>query len=266
MSETENIQAAQFPQTIDTLVHDLKNIGIQQGMTIIVHSSLSSIGWVCGGAQTVVEALMKVLTPAGTLVMPTHSAILSDPKDWGNPPVPEAWWQTIREQMPAYDPHLTPTFLMGKIVDCFRSHTDTIRSSHPKNSFAAWGKHAHLITANHSLAFSMGENSPLARLYDLDAYVLLLGVDFDSNTSFHLAEYRQAKPPVIEESAPIIAHGKRVWKTYQDIETAEETFAELGKQYVQKYSVKQTQVGQAPSYLFSQRQAVDFALQSLQGR
>ena len=57
-------------------------------------------------------------------------------------------------------------------------------------SFAAWGKHAEFVTDGHSLDNGLGETSPLARVYDLDGYVLLLGVDYDSNTSFHLAEYR----------------------------------------------------------------------------
>jgi len=69
-------------------------------MILIVHSSLSSLGWVCGGAPSVIQALENILTDDGTLIMPSHSGNLSAPKDWMNPPVTEAWFETIRKEMP----------------------------------------------------------------------------------------------------------------------------------------------------------------------
>src|SRR4051794_16906227 len=97
-------------------------------MTVMVHSSLSTLGFVCGGAHTVVQALLDVIGPDGTLMMPTHSGGLSDPAAWGDPPVPETWWETIRATMPAFDATLTPMRSMGAIVDCFR-HVPGVRRS-----------------------------------------------------------------------------------------------------------------------------------------
>lgn len=114
-------------------------------MTIIVHSSLSSMGWVCGGGVAVVQALMDVVSEEGTIVMPTHTVDNSDPSEWENPPAPEDWWSIIRENMPAYHPDFTPTRAMGKIVEVFRTYPDVKRSHHPTYSFAAWGKHADYI-------------------------------------------------------------------------------------------------------------------------
>ena len=101
-------RAGDKPATIASLRDDLLALGVRPGMVLLVHSSLSALGWVSGGPVAVVLALEAALGEAGTLVMPTHSGDLSDPAAWRNPPVPEAWWAVIRDTMPAYDPGLTP--------------------------------------------------------------------------------------------------------------------------------------------------------------
>ena len=90
------VQATDHPRTKDTLKEDLRRLGITKGMTITVHSSLSSLGWVNGGSVAVVQALMETVTEEGTIVMPSQSVDLSDPSEWGNPSVPKEWWETIR--------------------------------------------------------------------------------------------------------------------------------------------------------------------------
>ena len=190
MPEGQVVDKTKILATVESLQADFKALGIEKGMVLLVHSSLSAMGWVCGGAVAVIIALQKVLGETGTLVMPTHSTDLSDPSQWENPPVPESWWQTIRETMPAYDPGLTPTRSMGKIVETFRKQEGVLRSTHPQSSFCARGPQASYIINNHSLVYGFGEHSPLARIYDLNGFVLLLGVGHSSNTSIHLAEYR----------------------------------------------------------------------------
>ncbi|WP_050615340.1 aminoglycoside N(3)-acetyltransferase [Bacillus testis] len=247
------------PNTVRSLVSDFQSLGVQKGMTIIVHSSLKSLGWVCGGANAVVQALMETVGREGTIVMPTQSAELSDPAYWEEPPVPEEWWETIRNEMPAFDPKTTTTLGMGKIVDCFRSYDDVIRSYHPTTSFAAWGKHAHFITEHHSLEFSLGEESPLQKIYDLNGHVLLIGVGYEHNTSLHLAECHANACYTCQQGSPIIEDDRRVWKEYEEFLYDTDKFNEIGFLFERNGLVSTGQVGMAECRLIPQRQLVDFA-------
>src|SRR5215467_1319735 len=123
------------PRTRASLAADLRALGLRPGSVVIVHSSLSSLGWVCGGPVAVVEALLDVLGPNGTLVVPTHSGDNSDPAEWRRPPVPETWWPIIREHMPAYDPARTPSTGVGIIPETVRTWPGALRSNHPRTSF-----------------------------------------------------------------------------------------------------------------------------------
>ena len=250
------------PNTISTLINDLRSLGIKAGMTLLVHSSLRSIGWVCGGAVSIILALEEVLTENGTLVMPAHSGDLSDPKNWKNPPVPQSWWEIIRNEMPVFNKDLTPTREMGTIPEVFRKQKTVIRSSHPCSSFAAWGKNKHYIVQDDKLDYQMNEKSPLGRIYELDGNVLFIGVGYDKNTSFHLAEYKAnyKGKTFITKGAPIIEDGKRVWKEYRDILFEDGDFACIGNDYEKDNSIATGYIGKAKSKLIPQREMVDFAV------
>ncbi|HEX3046657.1 MAG TPA: AAC(3) family N-acetyltransferase [Bacillota bacterium] len=264
MSEHQTVINTPEVRTRQTLARDLIELGLRPGFTVIVHSSLSSLGWVSGGPVAVIQALMDVVTPEGTIVMPAHSGDYSDPQFWANPPVPPEWRPVIMATMPAFEPQITPTRGIGKIPETFRSFPGVIRSSHPAVSFTAWGNNAVYITSNHSLDNSLSELSPLARIYDLDGYVLLLGAGYGSNTSFHLAEYRAPGYKNVKAGAPILENGVRVWKEYLDIEFDVDPFPAIGLDFEKENPVSRGKVGSAETRLFKQRKAVDFATQWLE--
>lgn len=251
-----------LPATVESLKNDLAALGVVPGMVLLVHSSLSSLGWVSGGPVAVILALEETLGPLGTLVMPAHSGDYSDPEIWENPPVPESWKELIRQTMPPFMIDLTPSRGIGVIAETFRKQDGVLRSDHPHFSFTARGLKAAEITSRHELNFGLGEGSPLARIYEADGWVLLLGAGHDSNTSLHLSEYRAEYPTrkVIETGAPILVDGKRRWVTMKDIDLDTSDFERMGKNFKRTAFVRTGKVGKAQARLMSQRALVDFGV------
>lgn len=261
MSEKKIINRSKSPATVETLIRDFQKIGLAEGDIVLVHSSLSALGWVCGGAQAVIEALLATVGDHGTIVMPAHSSQVSDPEDWDNPPVPKEWVEVIREQMPAFDPLVTPTSGIGVISELFRTIDGSHRSNHPQTSFAAVGALAEQITAIHALTPQFGKNSPIGQLYKLNAKVLLLGVDFDVCSSFHMGEALRPSTPKMRMGAPISKNGVREWVWFEDCDYDSADFAKLGNDFAKTYPITKGTIALASAKVFPVREAVNFAKQ-----
>lgn len=244
------------------IIEALQTVGVQPGQTIMVHTSLSRLGFVCGGAQIVIESLLECVGESGTIMMPTQSWKNLDPETGVHWEEPQEWWQTIRDNWPAYDKNITPTNTMGVVAEMFRKWPGTLRSNHPARSVAAWGKYAKYLTEDHDLSNIFGEDSPIGKLYELDGYVLLIGVDYDKNTSLHLADVRAEYPGkhMITESSAIMQDGKRVWKTYKTLYVDGEDFTDIGQAFENHCNVKKTALGNGKLTFMKQRDLVDFAI------
>lgn len=247
----------------EDIVNELRHVGLKENDVVMVHTSLKSMGYVCGGAQTVIEALIEVVGKEGTIMMPTQSWRNLDPMEGVHWEADEDDWQLIRDNLPAYDKDITPTNTMGAVAEMFRKWPGCIRSDHPARSVCAYGKYAQYLTENHDLSNIFGEGSPVSRLYKLGAKVLLLGVGYDKNTSIHLADVRAEYPGkhMCTQYSAIMEDGKRVWKKYETLYVDGEDFEEIGRSFEEDRPVSKGNLGGAQIRLIKQRDIVDYAIE-----
>jgi aminoglycoside 3-N-acetyltransferase len=142
----------------------IRAMGVGAGDLLVVHSSLSSFGHVEGGANAAAKALVDAVSPGGTVFVPTFN--------YGELP---------------YDPTTTRS-LTGAITEAFRHLPGVIRSGHPTHSWAGIGPHAADILRRHKDAHAFARGSPLWRLWEHNAWVLLIGCGHESNSTIHVAE------------------------------------------------------------------------------
>jgi aminoglycoside 3-N-acetyltransferase len=257
-------------QTGPVFRHDLhaglRRLGVSRGATLLVHGSMSALGWVCGGATEVVAALLDAVGPEGNIVVPAQTPDNRLPQRWTQYPqgtVPHEWWLTLQRGLPAFDPRLTPSVGMGAIAERVRTWPGAERSAHPQTSFAAIGPRARELMAGHELESQLGEASPLRKLAeDRHAHVLLLGVGFDKCTAFHLAEYRLPHVTMRDNYCVVAGpNGRRQWQRYRTVRLDDRDFARLGHDFEDgNPAVAAGHLGDAKTRRFPVGAAVDFAL------
>ncbi|GAA3866733.1 AAC(3) family N-acetyltransferase [Streptomyces lacrimifluminis] len=253
------------PLGSDELLAQFRALGIRPKDTVLVHASLSAVGPVHGGARAVVDSLLEALGADGTLVVYTQTPDNSDPSRWPvtrGYAVPAKEWPRLRTTLPAFDPERTPSFGVGVLPEEVRTRPGALRSDHPQSSFAALGPAAARITAGHALDCHLGEDSPLARLEELDARILLLGVGYSVCTAFHLAEYRvPGQGTRLYGCAVADGPEGRRWHHYRDVDFDASAFPALGDSYASlpERPVTSGRVGAADCLLFDLAPAVAYA-------
>jgi len=162
-SKKRNTQRREGPvYNLDELKSALTSAGFASGDIIMVHSSLSRIGNVDGGAQTVVQSIVDIVTASGTIIMPCYNSA-------------EAMLKELRHNK-LIDLRVSPS-AVGKITDVFRTWPDVLRSSHPFSSSCAWGKDAKYIISGHAeFPDVCHEESPVGRLLRLRGKVVGIGI------------------------------------------------------------------------------------------
>ena len=188
----------QMPNSVTSLQSDLKNLGIQKGDGVFVHSSMSALGPTVGGPRVVVEALLTSVGEAGLVGMPGFSTDAYFP-DWVDREVlTEQQVLQIEAAVPGFDMQTSPALANGILAETFRTWPVTQRSDHPSVSVCLNGANAGDYLRDHSLAWATVESSPVGRLRARASMkILLIGVGWNRCTLLHcaetLAEHRRTK-------------------------------------------------------------------------
>jgi aminoglycoside 3-N-acetyltransferase len=239
----------------------LVRLGVQPGRVLLVHSSLSALGYVLHGVEAVVAALRGALGSEGTLLVPTFTGSLTDPACWVAPALPADLWDEVRDAMPPFDPERTLPLGMGNLA--LRVLLDPLarRSRHPLASFAALGPLAEELTAEHDLADPFGPRSPLGRARERGAQVLLLGVDQRKNAALMHAHCLSGVAQVTERKGPFLAEvdGRREWITPRRFVECTEGYARIEDELVIRGLVRVARVGDGTARLMEMPAIVDLA-------
>ena len=155
------------------IVAAILSVGVRPGDLLQVHSSLSRLGYVEGGAETVVDALVEVVGPEGTVMVPTFN----------------------HGHVEIFEPAETPS-KNGAITEALRKRPDARRSLHPTHAYSAIGPCAEFLTAGHLEVETFDPRSPLGKLAELGGWVLMLGIGMEACTAAHIGE-TMARVPCI---------------------------------------------------------------------
>lgn len=264
--------------TKSKLMEDLRSLGIAPGQTVMLHASVSRVGWIVGGPDVILQAILDVLTPSGTLMIyccwDEWERALVDGVDT----LPEEERCAYLEESPAFDPATSRAHHRWSILtEYLRTWPGAQRSNHPTASVAAVGAQAGWITADHPLSYGYGIGSPFHKLCQIGGKVLLLGAPLNILTLLHHAEHLAELPNkrVVVNKTPILCDGVRTWVEFEEFDTcdgivldhsAEDYFTTIVQAYLATGDGRQHRVGAADSYLFGAAPLVDFAKEWMERR
>lgn len=155
--------------TKNDLLSQIEKMGIESGDTLLIHSSMKSIGDVENGADTVLDAFMDYLYN-GLVVLPTHT------------------WASMSDSHNIYDPKTEPA-CVGILPNLFMKRKGVLRSLHPTHSVAVCGKDKEaFIEGEENLKTPCSPGGCYDRLRERNAKILLLGVGHERNTYIHCIE------------------------------------------------------------------------------
>lgn len=263
--------------TRSRLAADLRALGLREGGIAMVHTRMSALGWVIGGSEAVVRALLDALGPEGTLMAyASWAEHVYHAEDR-----PRAHRDAYLADPPVFDPatgEVDPDY--GRIPERVRTWPGALRSAHPEASVVAVGPRAPWLTAEQPPDDGYGSRSPFARLVEAGGQVLMLGAPLDTVTLLHHAEaiarapgkrrltfgVRVAGPGGIEDREYTDIDTSRGAYEYERLDLPEDEFAVLARAALDAGIGVRGRVGEGESHLFGAPELVGFATEWLEAR
>ena len=259
------------------LAEDLRRLGVRPAGIVLVHTRMSALGWVVGGSEAVVRALLDALGPEGTLAAyASWEEHVYHAEDW-----PEPHREAYLADPPVFDPATGAVDRdYGRIPERVRTWPGAERSVHPEASVTAVGARARWLTDAHPVTDGYGKDSPFARLVAAGGQVLMLGAPLDTVTLLHHAEAVARAPEKrrVTFSIPVLEDGRVVERTYTDIDTStgafpyadlglpEDEFAVIARAALDAGAGGRGRVGEAECHLFDARRLTAFGVAWLEER
>jgi len=242
----------------------------------MVHTRMRELGWVIGGPDTVVQALIDAVGPDGTIM--AYAGWDQDPyhlPDW-----PRDVAAAALAELPPFDPAVSEANRdHGRIPERIRTWPGAVRGSHPEASMVAVGPRASWLVEPHPSDDPHGAGTPFSRLCEAEGDVLMLGAPLETITLLHHAEAlaRVQDKRRVRYRMPVLEGGALVWRTFDDIDTANgafdydqvvqgDPFEVIAEDGLKSSIGVEARVAEATSYLFPARGLVEFAVEWLEQR
>ena len=243
----------------------------------MVHTRMSAIGWVVGGSESVVHALLDALGPDGTLMAyASWEEHVYHAAEW-----PQEHRDAYVAEPPVFDVVTAEAVRdHGRIPERVRTWPGAERSAHPEASVVAVGARATMLTEAHPQDEGYGARSPFARLVEADGQVLMLGAPLETITLLHHAEAiaRSPRKRRVTFEIPVAEDGGVTLRTFNDIETShgalpyeelgldDDEFAVIAREALAAGIGVRGQIGQAACHLFRAAPLTAFAVSWLEER
>ncbi len=243
--------------TREMIVLQLDKLGVKKGSTVLVHSSMSKIGYLDQGPKTFVDALLYQVGTEGNILMPTS-------------PNPKLQIDYIKEN-PVFDVNNTPS-AMGAITEYFRKLPGVKRSASPTEPVAALGPQSDYLTQGHLYETTpYSKNSPFYRVAELGGIILYVGVTLDNaGTSLHVLEdavnfkfpvYYPALFPVEVIDHEGVKHSYSI-KVHNPEMSIKRKCDELLPAFEEAGIMKRAIIGKAETLVFDAQAQLDFMIQA----